>query len=215
MKRADLRVGAEYMYANRKWDVERFSGDKVTLVDLGPFVEGYQTEPLALADLSVVPAPKGRYAKGHRRSDKGQLVAVRGAARGSLSGDRVTFVRTATLVAAWVDAEAAAMLTEDQFNRLPKAAQREIDRLRRDLAFAHERLAAGPETGIAYIDHAIDSAARQWLAEGSRVSFVVGESRRIIVRLEGDNRLAISSDGGGLLVRPWVSNAIRVSLEEN
>lgn len=100
--------------------------------------------------------------------------------------------------------------------RLPVWAQREIERLERDLASARAKLAVGPEDSDTFADPY--SADRRPLGRGTTIEFVLDDDRdRIRVRLDQDSRgrvyLDVNASSSCLTLQPRSSNAIEITTE--
>jgi len=105
------------------------------------------------------------------------------------------------------------MRGERDINKLPKWAQQKIERLENDLAYAKERLTAGPENSNTFADPYGDPRP---LGEGTAIEFHLGGAddrhKRIRVRITERGWLDING-GDMLIVRPNASNSIEVKSE--
>jgi hypothetical protein len=92
--------------------------------------------------------------------------------------------------------------------KLPKWAQRELERLERDLESAQQKLAAGPEDSNTFADPY--AAAPRPLGRDVAVEFHTGSDRdeRVIVRVDGDKVNIYGGDS--LRIFPMSSNVIEV-----
>lgn len=95
--------------------------------------------------------------------------------------------------------------------KLPKWAQREIDRLESDVRHYRARLAAGPEDSDTFADPYSDGARRP-LGKGTLIEFTFGPgwADKIQASLDGDT-LRIRG-GSGLAVYPSASNSINIKV---
>lgn len=98
-------------------------------------------------------------------------------------------------------------------SRLPKWAQRELERLERDLGAAHARLAAGPDDSDTFAFARPDwNLTTQPLGRGVPVFFMLADGRSVQVRNDGDvvdvlvSGMASAADG--LQVMPRSSNHV-------
>jgi hypothetical protein len=93
--------------------------------------------------------------------------------------------------------------------KLPKYAQDELNRLRRDLAHAHAKLEAGPEDSDTFADPYLHPRP---LGKGESVEFRLNPQRKVRVRIAQTHRgpeLDINADSG-LSIEPVAANAIRI-----
>ena len=105
MKRSDLTIGQDYALARGKWTRERFLGERVTVVDLGPFekFESFMSSPGEMLTLTG-----GREVNvwGVRRAWDGQKagrhVAVQTYSRDG-EPSTVEFETLASLVSPWAE----------------------------------------------------------------------------------------------------------------
>jgi len=106
--------------------------------------------------------------------------------------------------------------TEDRLARLPAWARQRIERLERDLAEAHERLAAGPAGSDTFADPYM---TRRPLGRGTSIEFVArapGDRVRsyFTVRLDEDGRLHVMGSDG-FAIEPRSSNLVLIRLEDS
>jgi hypothetical protein len=92
--------------------------------------------------------------------------------------------------------------------KLPKWAQRELERLERDLEFAYQKLSAGPEDSNTFADPY--ASAPRPLGKDVTVEFRTGPERseRVLVRVE-KGKLNING-GDSLRIQPISGNVIEV-----
>lgn len=98
---------------------------------------------------------------------------------------------------------------QTKIERLPKWAQAHIEKLKRDLAYAHAKLEAGPEDSDTFADPHHD--VQRPLGKRPTIAFQMGEDRwdRILIYRTEDGELDIC--GSGILaVMPRASNSLRV-----
>lgn len=105
-----------------------------------------------------------------------------------------------------------AYYTKEQFDRLPKWAQREIDRLTMRLREASERLSAGPGDSNVFAHPYCDNPTP--LGRDTMVKFVMGEA-------SGDAlHVGIFEDGlrvyghRGIVIQPRARNAVDVRFSQ-
>jgi len=93
-------------------------------------------------------------------------------------------------------------------NKLPKWAQREINRLEQDLASAYATIATGPEDSKIIANP--NSAAPTPLGTTALIQFSLGESwgEKVEIYLDGDH--VVVRGGDGLTIQPWAGNVIRL-----
>jgi hypothetical protein len=94
---------------------------------------------------------------------------------------------------------------DQQFERLPAWARRELDRLATNLASANARLSAGPESNTV-ADPSTPSPRP--LGNNPCVQHLHNGSSTEVKFLDGV--LKITTFGGGLLIEPDVSNIVRI-----
>ncbi len=92
--------------------------------------------------------------------------------------------------------------------KLPKWAQREITRLECDLAYAKDKLAAGPEDSRVFADPYSDPPRP--LGHDTSIDFVLGEKwgDKINVRIDGNGIKVVG--GNRLAVIPNASNVVYI-----
>ena len=101
------------------------------------------------------------------------------------------------------------------FDRLPKWARTEIERLRRDLADAKERLAAGPENSNTFADPYLD---KKPLGTDTTVEFRLASGGKVRVRIARDRGgtkeyvdvMHVGRHACELAIRPSSSNTFEV-----
>lgn len=101
--------------------------------------------------------------------------------------------------------------TTEQFDRLPKWAQQEINRLTLRLREANKRLSAGPEDSNVFADPYSDNPTP--LGRDALVKFVVGDGSGdvIIVRRAG-NGIYVQGHKG-IIMRAQASNTVHVQFD--
>jgi len=103
--------------------------------------------------------------------------------------------------------------TPEELAKLPQWARRKIEPLQADLAYAHERLAQGPEDSRVFADpysevpRPLGDAAVEFVLDPS-----LGHAGRIRVRLMEDGLLDLNGTGRGLVVMPSASNTVQIGL---
>jgi hypothetical protein len=102
------------------------------------------------------------------------------------------------------------VIANRDLTRLPKWAQREIERLTRDVEHYKARLEVGPEDSDTFASPYSDAATP--LGVGTVIEFRFGErwDAKIMARLEGD-RLIVSG-GSRIAVFPNASNVVEVGV---
>jgi hypothetical protein len=103
-------------------------------------------------------------------------------------------------------------LSSEKFDRLPRHAQYEIQRLARDLADAQSRLAAGPEDSDTFADP-YNTTPRP-LGKGTTVRFGgAGSDGTFVVKYQ-DGELEVTAGTGGkrLVIIPRISNSFAATL---
>lgn len=96
--------------------------------------------------------------------------------------------------------------------KLPKWAQREIERLGRDVEYWKAKATAGPDNSDTFIaQHPVDTP----LGDSPRIRFVLPNGGRIEAHIVEDH-LQVRSEGssGALHVVPSAANSIRLRLGE-
>jgi hypothetical protein len=105
------------------------------------------------------------------------------------------------------------MITQEQFDRLPKYAQEEMNRINENLVYLGKQLdeIQGIGETNTFIAEGVDTEHMP-LPNNSRIRFVFDKSREIECQVI-DGKLHISGKIGALIVRPCVSNVIVVEEE--
>lgn len=103
-------------------------------------------------------------------------------------------------------------LRDARFERLPKWAQQEIERLERDLAYAKERLAEGDSESRVFADPYADPPRP--LGYDTAVEFRFGDhwSDKIHIRIDGDGLKVMG--GSRLSITPEAANVVRIGTRE-
>ena len=105
MKRSDLTVGQDYALARGKWTRERFLGERVTLLDLGPFrtVSRFLSDGDAMLTLADGREVRSRGVRRDRKDGRaGPFVAVQTYTPEGLPY-AVKFETLASLVSRWAE----------------------------------------------------------------------------------------------------------------
>jgi len=99
-----------------------------------------------------------------------------------------------------------------KFDKLPKWAQREIERLQRDLEHAKARLATGPEDSRVFADPYNDTPRP--LGHDTTIDFRFSDSwhDRLTVRIEGNGVRLMG--GSRLVITPEASNVVHIETRE-
>jgi len=97
-------------------------------------------------------------------------------------------------------------MNREQMARLPQYARQEIERLRRDLADARERLGVGPEGSNTFAEPYSDTPRP--LGTDTTVQFTTRDGTKFRVRVEGDT-LDVNADSY-VAIEPRASNDFRV-----
>jgi len=100
---------------------------------------------------------------------------------------------------------------EHDRSKLPKWAQREIERQERDIAYLQGKLAAGPENSDTFADPYSEGAMRP-LGRGTTVEFRINPQSKIRCRVMNTHRGPVLDVNGdvGIYIEPTASNAIRI-----